>query len=244
MRPDRLFLAVVFLVIATGCSRTLILLSPEDLYFMGNHYMQQDKYRSATDQFQRIIDDYPASEYAAMSQFKLAESLYFRKNYTKASLEFELFLEFNPGHKLAPQAHYYLAMSKFNTIINPERDTSAARDTRKNLELFLQRYKDHQDYKKVEHYLEEVHNHLQVHEIEVAKSYIRMRYYQSAINRLEPVLESKASENVKQQALYHLGRAHRHAGNTDEAENYLNEAVSIPVSGKYQRRARNLLRRL
>lgn len=244
MRTNKMFFLCLFILFITGCSRTLILLSPEDLYYIGNHYMQQKNYRSAADQFERIIKDYPTSEYAAVSQFKLAESLYMRKSYSKSALEFELFLEFNPGHKLAPQAQYYLAMSKFNEIINPERDITVAIESKKNLEQFLLKYKDHPDYAQVEVHLAKVIDHLQIHEIEVAKSYIRMRYYQSAIDRLKPVLESKASEGVRQQALYQLGRANLYAKNSDEARKYLNQAASNTADAKYQHRARKLLRRL
>jgi outer membrane protein assembly factor BamD len=235
---------LIFLITITGCTRSLILLAPEDLYFLGNYYMDEGNYRAATDQFERILSDYPASEFATDSQFKLAESYFSRGNYSSSSLEFGLFLEFNPGHKLAPQAQYYLAMSEFNRIINPERDITAAIRAKESLELFLRRYRDHPDYDQVELYLASVNDHLQKHEIEVGKAYYRMRHYNAAIRRLEPVLEKDISDPVKQEALFWLARSVIQLNEENKGIEYLEKATGLDSEGTIYNRSVRLLQRL
>ncbi len=239
----RLLLLMLFLTVA-GCYRSLILLAPEDLYFLGNYYMENENFRAASDQFERILNDYPASEFATTSQFKLAESFFQRGNYSRSAMEFGLFVEFNPGHKLAPQAQYYLAMSEFNRIINPERDVSAAIRAKRSLEQFLRQYRNHPDYEQVELYLSKVNDHLQMHEIEVGKAYYRMRYFKSAINRLEPVIEKDISDPVKQEALFWLARSVIQIDESTRGKDYLERAIQLEPDSKIYRRSVRLLQRL
>ena len=247
MRLNRLFLIAGFmstLILISGCSRSLILLAPEDLYALGSYHLDEGNYRDATEQFERIRDDYPTSEYAAMSQFKLGESQYLRKNYSKASVELELFIEFNPAHKLAPQAQYYLAMSKFNSIISPERDTTTALEAKKSLETFLNRYPDHPDCAKVRSFLEQIIDHLQKHEVEVGKAYFRMGLYDAALNRLGPVLKTDASDPVKQEAHYYIGRSMHRIGDSEKAREHYAKAAAIETDSKYRTRSARALKHL
>ncbi len=243
MNPlKKLFL--IFLVLsAVGCARTLILLAPEDLYALGNYHMDEGNYRAAADQFEHIRSDYPTSEYSTMSQFKLAESLFLRENYSKASIEFELFLEFNPAHKLAPQAHYFLAMSKFNSIISPERDTTIALEAKTSLEQFLKRYPNHPDSSKVLDFLHKIVDHLQMHEIEVGRAYYRMGLYESTLNRMVPILKTEASDQVKQEAMYYIGRALLRTGEKDKAKEYFEQACALKTDSEFKQRSQRALRR-
>lgn len=240
----RIWIAGLILGAVVGCSRSLILLAPEDLYALGSYHLEDGNYRDAAEQFERIRDDYPTSEYAAMSQFKLGEAQFLRKSYSKASVELELFIEFNPAHKLAPQAQYYLAMSKFNSIISPERDTTTALEAKTSLENFLIRYPEHPDCDKVRDFLNQVIDHLQMHEVEVAKSYYRMGLYGAALNRLNPVLQTKASDTVKQEAYYFIGKSYIHTGESEKARENLAKAAALETGGKYQKRAAKALRHL
>ncbi|MBN1878683.1 outer membrane protein assembly factor BamD [bacterium] len=237
-------LIVIVILFLAGCTHTIILLSPEDLYALGNYYMEDGNYRVATDQFERIRDDYPTSDYATMSQFKLAEAQYFRKNYSKASIEFELFLEFNPGHKLAPQAQYYLAMSKFHSILSPERDTTIALDAKSSLEEFLNRYPDHPDTVKVKGFLHDIIDHLQMHEIEVGRAYFRMGLYDAALNRLVPVTKVDVSDAIRQEALYYIAKSLIRTHDREQAREYLMKAAAIDTGNKYQQRAKKALKSL
>ncbi|MBN1295276.1 outer membrane protein assembly factor BamD [bacterium] len=225
------------LMLLQACSRSVILLSPEDLFALGDHYMENDEFRDAGEQYQRIRDEYPTSQFATMSQFKLAEAEYNRGNYDEAAVEFSLFLEFHPGHKLAPQAQYFIALSKFHSLPSPERDTTLAHDALKELEEFLRRYTDHPDYHKVTRYRIEVIDHLQLHEIQVARVYFRRGDYEAARLRLLPIPDTEASPNVKQEALYWLGRVSEKENDRDAAQSYFRQAGDAGSNERLPRRS-------
>ena len=218
---------LIFILALCGCSQTFLLLSPDDLYVLGNQYMEDGNFRDASEKFEQIRNDYPTSKFATMSQFKLAVAEYERGNYAEAAVEFELFIEFHPGHKMAPQAQYYVALSKFNSFPSPERDITMALEARKELTEFLRLYPGHPDSQKVQNYLNNVNDHLQTHEIEVAKVYYRRGSYEAAINRLVPVDSSAASDEVKQKASMLLARSYEQNENKEEAVNTYRKVIEL-----------------
>ncbi|MCD4653188.1 outer membrane protein assembly factor BamD [bacterium] len=239
-----IFILLVGIIFLMGCSHSFILLSPEDLYALGNYYMEESKYRNAGDQFEQIRNHYPTSRFATMSQFKLALTEYEKRNYADAAVEFKLFLEFHPAHKMAPQAQYYIALSKFNSIPSPERDISMAIEAKTELTAFLKRYPDHPDLEKVNQYLSDVIDHLQTHEIEVAKVYYRRRSYNATLLRLSPVLDTKASPYIKQTALLLIARTHEKMNAEDEAREYYQKVIDNGDDEKLTHIARNQLQSL
>lgn len=238
------FGSLLFCVLLFGCTQSVILLSPEDLYSLGNYYIEEEKYSDAGDQFQRIRDVYPTSRFATMSQFMLALTEYEKGNYEEAAVEFELFLEFHPAHKLAPRAQYYVAMSKFNSYPSPERDITLAVEARKELEEFLRVYPDHPDVETVRKYRIEVIDHLQTHEIEVARVYYRRGNYKAAHLRLDPVLDSEASPAVIQEAMYLSARTYEKQEDTENARRYYLLAIDNGTDAEFTEKSRERLNRL
>jgi len=239
-----LSLAICILFFMSGCSNSFILLSPEDLYSLGNYYLEENKFRDAGHQFEQIRNEYPTSRFATMSQFKLALTEYEKGNYEESAVEFKLFLEFHPAHKMAPQAQYYIALSKFHSIPSPERDITKALEAKTELSELLVRYPDHPDYEQVSNNLEEVIDHLQNHEIEVAKVYYRRRSYDAVLLRLNPVLETKASPVVMQSAMLLIARTYEKKSNIEESRKYYQNVIDIGFDEELTKNARKELSRI
>jgi len=235
---------MTIILFLSACSRSFILLSPEDLYALGNYYLDENKFREAGDQFEQIRNEYPTSQFATMSQFKLALTEYEKGNYEEAAVEFKLFLEFHPAHKMAPQAKYFLAFSKFHSISSPERDITMALEAKKELSEFLARYPDHPDSEKVKINLNHVIDHLQSHEIQVARVYYRRRSYDAALLRLEPVLETEASAIIKQSALLLIAKAYAKKDDYEQSRKYFQEVIDNGADEKTTQEAKKHLSKL
>jgi outer membrane protein assembly factor BamD len=77
-------------------------------YENGALYFKVADYRAAEIYFQLVIDEYTDTEYAAKALFKLAESSFKLKDYTKASDRFNNFISVYSGNEMIPDANEYL----------------------------------------------------------------------------------------------------------------------------------------
>jgi outer membrane protein assembly factor BamD len=211
------FTIAILILFMSGCAYNLILLSPQDHYALGDYYLQQGKYSKASQQFEKIKNDYPTSEYATMSQYKLAETNFLRKRYQDAALDFEIFLEFHPAHKLAPKGYYYLAISKYNLIRSPEREIINVKEAQDTINTFLMLYPEHPDAPEIKRYKTKVENHLLTHEFEVGMVYFRRKVYRSALNRFLPILEKTPESGLLAKTRYHIARCYEKTKQQDEA---------------------------
>ena len=221
-----LLIAFTFLIF-NGCTQSILLLAPEDHFALGQYYLDNKNYAEATEQFQQIRDNYPLSEFSTMSQFKLAQTQFDRKHYEEAAIDFAIFLEFYPAHKLAPHAQYHLALSKYHSMLSPDRDTTIAREALLEFQKFLIQYPDHPNVENASNYRNLVRDHLFRHEIGVAQMYHRRRIYSSALSRLNPILQEIHDPILKQEAYYNVGRCYEKTRRYSEAREHYNVIMAL-----------------
>ncbi|MBN1550609.1 outer membrane protein assembly factor BamD [bacterium] len=227
-----------------GCSRTIVLLSPADHYNLGNRFLEKEDYAKAQEHFQLIRDSYPTSEYATMSQFKLAQTQFARKHYLEAAVDFELFVEFHPAHKLAPEAYFFLALSKFKSMLTPDRDTTIAKEALIAYKKFLSIFPDHPRAQEAQKYLISVQDHLLTHELEVGMMYYRRKEYDASFNRLKPVSENAHDPELKAQAMYYVGLCLKHKKDNVEAAKAFESLVSELPDSKWTEKAISKIKHL
>ncbi len=235
------FAVTLIAVIFTGCTHQIILLSPADRYELGNYYLEKEDFNAAGDQFEYLRNNYPTSEYATMSQFKLAQTLLARKKYEEAAIDFELFLDFHPAHKLAPEAQYNLAISKFKSKLNPERDTTMAKESLLAFNTFVSLYPDHPEIQNARQYKRQLETHLLTHEYEVGMVYYRRRAYHAALNRFNPILDSCQDPGLKVTTLYMIGRCLEHQHKYEESQKTYQQILALGGISEWESKARTRL---
>ncbi len=249
MLMTSVFVMVGFLM--TSCAPRLIMMSPEDHFALGNYYLESKSYGKAKDQFQKIRDDYPASQFATMSQFKLAQTQFFRKQYGEAAIDFALFLEFHPAHKLAPYAKYHLALSKYHDRLSPDRDPSIAQEALIEFNEFIARYPQHPNIEEAIRYKHEIEDHLAMHEFEAGMVYFRRTIYESAIGRFKPIIDEINDADFKAQVLYMIGRSMEMQSKSDKIEEppspddirgYYQQVIAIAPNSEWAHKAEKKLR--
>jgi outer membrane protein assembly factor BamD len=243
----RILTLITFLFIialSAGCTHTIILLSPEDHYTLGNYFLEKSKNARAKEQFEYIRDNYPSSAFSTMSQFKLAQTQFSRKNYEEAAIDFELFLEFHPAHKLAPYAQYHLALSKLESSASSDRDTTMASEALIAFNTFLNRYPDHPNHETAVNQRNQVEDLLLEHELEVAKVYFRRKAFFAAIDRMKKIPEEAHNAKLRLTADYYLGRCYERLRNYDMAQEYYESVIAQDIDSKYVRRAKKRFKEL
>jgi outer membrane protein assembly factor BamD len=238
------FAALVIVILTFGCTRSLILLSPEDQFALGNYYLEAKDYGKASDQFEKIQHDYPTSEYATICQFKLAQTQFARKKYDEAAVDFELFLEFHPADKLAPTAQLDLALSKYYSMLNPERDVTIAKEALKELNKFLMLYPKHPDTEKVIDCRNKVEDHLFIHDFKAGIVYYRLKAYDSALDRIKPIIDKAHNPALLQESLFYMGRCYEGKRDFDAARNCYNSAATKYSDSKWARKSLNRFKKI
>ncbi|MBN1354949.1 outer membrane protein assembly factor BamD [bacterium] len=231
----------ITVILMSGCSHHIILLSPEDHYFLGNHYLDKGENAKAKEQFEYIRDHYTLSEFGTMSQFKLAQTQFLRKNYLEAAVDFEIFLEFHPAHKLASYAQYHLALSKFHSIRTPDRDQTMTREALSAFNKFLQLYPDHPNFDNALSFKHRVEDHLFKHDLAVARTYYRRHAFDSTINRLEQIPQLAHEQLLRAESSYLLGRSYEQLNDKERALEYYRSVSGV---SRWVEKARNRMKNL
>ena len=240
----KLALLLLLIPCLSQCARNIILLSPEDHFALGSYYIEQKDFDNATNQFEEIRDNYPTSEYSTMSQFKLAQTEFSRKKYSEAAIDFELFLEFHPAHKLAPIAQYNLALSKYHSMLTPDRDNTIMLEALREFQKFLALYPDYPDYAQALQYKNKVEDRLSEHDLEVGLVYYRRTFYNSAIDRIEPVAQKIHDAELKSKTLYFLGRCYEKRNEYEQAKTVYSDAIASGSQSDWIKKAKKRIKEL
>jgi len=127
----------------------------EDYYTEGTETLEgfrvlwmfrQVDYLSAIALFQSVIDNYPYSEYATLSELKLADIEFERFNFAEAGAYYQDFVELHPTHERAPYALYRQALCRFKEVREADQDQTPTQDTIELLDVYLDRYPDGDHY--------------------------------------------------------------------------------------------------
>lgn len=239
------FLGLLFLLMmCQGCARNIILLSPEDEYALGDFFLEEEKYTKASAQYEKIRNDYPTSQYVTISQFKLAKTLFQRKRYNEAAIDFSLFMEFHPAHRLASEAQYLLALSKYKSMLNPERDVSLAKDALLEFDQYLRMFPDGAEKDQALKYRAEVEDHLLRHEYAIGRVYYRMRHYDASINRISAIPDKAHNPDLTLSSLYLLGQNYEAKKDWKKAAEMYQKTFSILKDSRYAQKSSKRLKKI
>ncbi len=107
----------------------------EDIEYIrqARDYQQQEKYKDARGEYQKVLENHPDSKYMAEARLGIADSYFNNKEHIEAVARYDEFLRYYPRNPLAEQAEFRLAKSHYEQRIEVDRDQS---ETRKTIEAF------------------------------------------------------------------------------------------------------------
>ena len=131
----------------------------------------------------------PQSQWAAKSALMVGYCFYSINFYTEAISNLKRFTKTYPASKNLDYAHYLIAMSYYEQILNEEKDIEPLLKSKESIEFFLKEYPDTDYAIDLKYKLELVINQLAAKEISIARYYIKNEKWIAAINRLKVVVE-------------------------------------------------------
>ena len=172
--------------------------------------LEEEKWATAREDFQLIIDVYPQSPYRARAKLGIGDT--YVGEGSPASLvlainEFSEFLTFFPTHARADYAQYKMAMAYYEQMLSADRDQTNTREAIDEFEAFMDRYPNSELLGEARSRLREARDRLSESEYRVGLFYYRVHWYAGAIDRFKRLLEDDPRYTGRDALYYHLAES-------------------------------------
>jgi len=189
-----------------------------EIYKQGLEAIERSDYFFASKKFSEAEILLPQSDWAAKSALMAGYCLYSINFYDEAILNLERFTKTYPASKDLDYAHYLIAISYYEQILDEKKDIEPLLKSKEKIEFFLQKYPDTDYAIDLRFKLELVINQLAAKEISIARYYIQNEKWIAAINRLKVIVEDYDSTVFVEEALFRLVEIYYKIGLENEAK--------------------------
>ena len=163
---------------------------------------------------------YPQSIWAPRSSLMAAYSYFSQLYYNDAIIELERFLDKYKNHPRRDYAHYLLALSHYDQIVDEKKDLERIIDAKKYFEIVIKNYPNTEYALDSEFKLELIAEILASKEMYLARYYVDREKWIPAINRFKKVIAEYDTTIYVEEALHRLVEIHYKIGLIDESKKY------------------------
>ncbi|MDA9148634.1 outer membrane protein assembly factor BamD, partial [Alphaproteobacteria bacterium] len=189
-----------------------------DIYKRALLLIEENDYKSALNEFENLLLNYPFSDLAVKSEITSAYSLYEDNQIQKAINKLNSFIEMNPTGELTIYAHYLLGMCYYIQTSQKGRDASLSLKAINNFQIIESKYPNSKYAKDAKLKILYLKNRLAENELAVGKFYLKKNASGSAIKRFKVILEKFQNTSVIPETLYRLSEALLITGLKEEAQ--------------------------
>ena len=219
-------LSLLFLIIflTTSCSKK----EPEvnipagkeksfEVYKEAVKAMEKGDYFYASKKFAEAEIILPKINFSARASLMSSYCLYLINFYSEATANLERFISQYPTDKNVAYAHYLIAITLYEQILDEKKDTKPLIKSKEKIEYFLQSFPDTEYALDLKFKLDLVNNQLAAKEIYIAKYYIKTQKWIPAINRLKFIVSDYPERVFIEEALHRLVEVYYRIGLIKEA---------------------------
>ena len=226
------FLALIAIIALSSCSKEEKLVSSvkentqeKDMIFA---YEEGVKYLNIGDAFYAAKSFlnaellYPQSDWAPKASLMAAYSYYVDDYNNDSIFQLEQFIKAYPTNKRIPYAHYLLAMSYYNKIIDQKKDIKPLTESKNKFQYIVKEYPNTDFALDAKFKLNLIEETLASKEMFIAKHYLKKEKWIPAINRLKFILKEYETTVYVEEALHRLVEINYKIGLIDESKKYAN----------------------
>jgi outer membrane protein assembly factor BamD len=180
--------------------------------------MNDGNYFFASKKFSEAETILPQIEFSAKAALMSSFCLYSINFYPEATANLERFINQYPADKNVAYAHYLIALTLYEQILDEKKDIKPLTDSKEKINFFLQNYPDTEYALDLKFKLDLVNNQLAAKEMYIAKYYITTQKWIPAINRLKVIINDYSKTIFIEEALHRLVEVYYRVGLTDEAK--------------------------
>jgi len=217
---------VLLIASLTGCSYFKGLFSSEKdvepvevLVQNGVEAFEEGDYREAQQNFQKLKDWYPFSQYVILAELKIADAHYHLEEYDDAIFGYQEFIDLHPNNEAVPYAWFQIGLCHFERIDTIDRDQS---HTRKALDTFRQLQRQYPDSPYAEKAVDPINRCLKSlagNEFYIGMFYYKSKHYKAALQRFRAVVANYPDVGIHHKALEYITRCEAHLAKTETADN-------------------------
>ncbi len=160
----------------------------------------------------------PTVELSAKASLMSIYCLYLINFHTEATAGLERFLSQYPADKNVPYAHYLMAISSYEQILDEKKDIKPLLKSKEKIEFFLKNFSDTEYALDLKFKLDLVNNQLAAKEMYISKYYIKNQKWIPAMNRLKVIVRDFSNTVFIEEALHRLVEINYTIGLTEEAQ--------------------------
>ena len=160
----------------------------------------------------------PKIEMSAKSALMSSYCLYGINFYDEAIEKLESYITKYPADKNIPYAHYLIAISLYEQILDEKKDLAPLLKSKDKIEFYLKNYSDTDYALDLKFKKDLIINQLAAKELYVAKYYIEGQKWIAAINRLKVIVDEYEETVFIEEALHRLVEIYYKIGLEEEAK--------------------------
>jgi outer membrane protein assembly factor BamD len=217
---------------------------PDQLISRGKEQIKKQDYIKAKNSFNQVLEDYPDSKERVQALMLLAKSYYLDREYEEAKFHFKKFIELYPAKSYVDRAYFYKAMSDFRLMEIATRDQTNSHAALEGFDEFIKNFPKSPFYPKAVEKRNETLKVLAQSVFEIGKFYYRTGAYQSAISRLEDVMETYPNQGFVDEATFLIAESYYEEENFGEAIKTYKELIKKYPKSQFSTDAKIRLQRL
>ena len=163
---------------------------------------------------------YPQSPWAAKSAIMAAYVYYTQNYYSDAIYELERYLKTYPKHEDKVYAHYLLAISIYEQIVDETKDLKSLLDSKERFELIIKKYPSTEFAEDSRFKIDLINEILAAKEMYVAKYYLDKKKWIPALNRYKIIVEEYDTTIYTEEAIHRLVEINYRLGLVEESKKY------------------------
>ena len=188
------------------------------IYQEGLDGMLEGNFLYASRKFSEAEGMLPQIDWASKSALMSSYCLYNINFYQEAVLNLERFIRIYPASPYISYAHYLIAISYYEQILDEDKDIQPLLISKKKIEAYLERFPDTDYAIDLKFKLDLVINQLAAKELLIARYYIKNEKWIPAINRLKTIVEKYDKTIFIEEALHRLVEIYYKIGLENEAK--------------------------
>ena len=189
-----------------------------EIYKEAVEAMNKGEFFFAAKKFSESEAILPKIEYSAKASLMASYCLYLINFYPETIANLERFLNQYPADKNVAYAHYLIAITLYEQILDERKDVKPLLKSKEKIEFFLQNYPNTDYSLDLKFKLDLVLNQLAAKEMYIAKYYITTQKWIPAINRLKVIVNDFSETVFIEEALHRLVEVYYRIGLIEEAK--------------------------
>ena len=220
-----LFFLILFLVSCGGTKKDSQVINPPSsneqaikVYEEALNGLREGNYLFASKKFSEAEGMLPQIDWASKSALMSSYCLYNINFYDEAILNLERFIRIYPASPYVSYAHYLIAISYYEQILDEDKDIQPLLISKEKIEFYIKKFPDTDYTIDLKFKLDLVINQLAAKELLIARYYIKSEKWIPAINRLRIIVDEYNKTIFIEEALHRLVEIYYKIGLDDEAK--------------------------